>query len=115
METQRLGSLFPHCENGIEGCHGLLEDHGHGSAAQAAHGFFRKPDEFTVLKAHGSRSRGAPWQNSEYGAGREALAASGFAHEAGHGTLLKGKTDVLYGGKRMSVLVLKGDAESLNV
>ena len=84
MEPQGLGDLIADAEHGVQGAHGLLEDHGDPLAPDAAHLLLRKGQEILSLEQDPARhdSAGRPRDQAHDGEGENCLAASRLAGDA---------------------------------
>jgi hypothetical protein len=80
--ADRFGNLLADGEDGIEGGHGLLKDHGEVAAAEAADGFRGKGEEIAAVVVDGAGDGGRGIEEAEYGEGSDGFAGSGFADEA---------------------------------
>ena len=83
VAAQHLGHLRAHRVGGIEAGHRLLEDHGHGVAAQMRHAGVGEALQILALEGEppGRASRAAGQQVHD-GKRRHRLAAARFAHQA---------------------------------
>jgi hypothetical protein len=85
MKLQHLPHLLQHCMYGVEGCHGLLKDHGEFLSPEGAHlpgGFTGKIGTLKKdLSLHDTPRRGDKPHDRE---GCHALAAAGFSHQPCH-------------------------------
>lgn len=82
-----FGDLRANAENGIEGGHGLLKDHGDAAAANGAPGGFAAIGEMEgsgigEMQGSGAGDASAERKKTHEGEGEHGLAAAGFADEA---------------------------------
>ena len=83
MTAQHLGHLRAHRVGGIEAGHRLLEDHGHGVAAQTRHALVGEALQVPAFEGEPpGPAAGAPRQEVHHRQRRHRLAAAGFAHQA---------------------------------
>ena len=86
---------------GIQGSHGLLEDHGHAAPPNAGHGRRVGPQQILALENQLVRPTNAPGRQKVHdGQGGHGLAAAGFAHQAQGLTLIHAETDVAHSVQR---------------
>ena len=77
-----FGDLGSDGHDGVEGGHGLLEDHGDVAATVAAHGFFGEGEEGFSRKGNVSSDLSGGWEEAEDAEGGGGFAGAGFADEA---------------------------------
>src|SRR5215469_2206036 len=74
-----FGDLLAYGHDGVEGGHGLLEDHGDIAAAVAAHGFFGEGQERGSGEGDVAGSGGGGREQAEDGEGGGGFSGAGFA------------------------------------
>jgi hypothetical protein len=82
VSADRLGDLLADGEDGVEGGHGLLKDHGDFAAAEAADGFRREGEEVAAVVVDGAGDGSGGIEESEDGEGGNGFAGAGFTDEA---------------------------------
>jgi hypothetical protein len=82
MGLDGFGDLRADGHDRVEGGHGLLEDHGEGSATMAAHGFFGEGEQIVPIKGNVSSDLRGGGKQSEEGEGGGGFAGAGLADEA---------------------------------
>ena len=84
MELDGFGELAVEGEDGVEGGHGFLEDHGHFGAPDAAHIVHIDFEDVLAVEEDFAGDGASGWVGDEahQGEGADAFAAAAFAHEA---------------------------------
>ena len=99
MQAQGLRGLHAYLQYRIERGHGLLEDHGDMAAPQGAHLFRGHGAQVAAAEQDTAADMGIFGQQMQDGAGREAFAATGFAHQAGDARRGQAEADGVDGGQ----------------
>ena len=99
VQAQGLRGLHAHFQHRVERGHGLLEDHGDMAAPQGAHLFRGHGAQVAAAEQDAAADMGIFGQQMQDGAGREALAAAGFAHQAGDARRGQAEADGMDGGQ----------------
>ena len=82
MRGEGFGDLVAYAHDGVEGGHGLLENHGDVAAAALAHGFFGEGEEVGAIEADAAGDAGVGAEETENGERGDGFSGAGFADQA---------------------------------
>jgi hypothetical protein len=115
VEEKDFAELVTDAVDGVEGGHGLLENHADITAPDGAELIVRKGGEFLPVEvdAAGEDAAGGLGEQTVDGESSHGFAATGFAYQAEGLTGLDGEGDAVNGGEKPLVR-LKGGGEVLD-